>query len=129
MTTSCAFCVGTGLAPHSIKMICLACHGKGKVEFEHAAIACPACKGNGRASGFSMLSCTQCRGVGMVEEVHEEKTHDGKQHEKKRKRDIIKDIFRKIGKRLSEAVKWIKNRLIEKILQFKTIIHKIKRHS
>lgn len=128
MIASCAFCNGTGVQPHSIKMTCLSCHGKGKVEFEHDADMCPACKGSGRASNFSLLSCIQCRGLGMIEKVHEEKAHEVKQHERKQKWDDMKDILRRIGKRLSEVGKWIKNRLIGEMALFKIITNKIKRH-
>ncbi|MEK9179609.1 MAG: hypothetical protein AAB893_04040 [Patescibacteria group bacterium] len=128
MKVSCAFCSGTGVQPHSLKMNCLSCHGKGEVEFEHAAVMCSACKGSGRASDLSALSCIQCRGVGMVEKEQEagvvEKIYEEIAHEEKRTVDIIKSILRRIVKGLSGAGKWIKNQLIKGILWSKTILTK-----
>ena len=144
MIVLCAFCSGTGVQPHSLKMACFSCRGKGKVEFEHAAIMCSACKGRGRVSGFSVLSCIQCRGVGMVGGVHEGKrigdiikrfSGAGKWirnwliEKTLKTRNIVKGMFGRIMQGLSGAGQWIRNRLIKEVLWFRTIIYKIKRHS
>lgn len=63
----CAFCGGTGIQPRSLKSRCLACRGKGEVEFEGPAITCPSCKGKGRSPGALGLACIHCKGVGVVE--------------------------------------------------------------
>ncbi len=62
----CAFCTGTGIQPRSLKSRCLACRGKGEVEFEGPAITCPSCKGKGKSSGALGLACIRCKGLGAV---------------------------------------------------------------
>jgi RecJ-like exonuclease len=84
----CAFCGGSGIQPRSLKSRCLACRGKGEVEFEGPAIQCFACRGKGRATPSSMLSCVHCRGVGVVEKSE----RDG-------------DVAETIGERLGEITK------------------------
>jgi len=63
----CAFCGGTGVQPRSLKSRCIACRGKGEVEFENSAITCPSCKGKGGSLGALGLACIRCKGVGVVE--------------------------------------------------------------
>lgn len=63
----CAFCRGLGIQPHFVRSHCMACRGKGEVEFKKSVIQCPACGGKGRASHSSSLSCIRCRGIGLIE--------------------------------------------------------------
>lgn len=63
----CAFCGGTGVQPRSLKSRCIACRGKGEVEFKSPAITCPSCKGKGKSLGTLGLACIRCKGVGAVE--------------------------------------------------------------
>lgn len=63
----CAFCGGTGVQPRSLKSRCLACRGKGEVEFRGPAITCPSCKGKGKSPGALRLTCIRCKGAGVVE--------------------------------------------------------------
>lgn len=63
----CAFCGGTGVQPRSLKSRCLACRGKGEVEFKGTAITCPSCKGKGKSPGALGLACIRCKGAGVCE--------------------------------------------------------------
>lgn len=63
----CAFCGGSGKQPHSTFSRCVACRGKGEVEFKGQFEKCPSCRGKGKAPGSAILSCIRCRGVGAVE--------------------------------------------------------------
>lgn len=84
----CAFCGGTGVQPRSLKSRCLACRGKGEIEFKGSAIICSSCKGKGKSPGALGLACIHCKGVGVRE----------KGDEKGEAADVL-------GERLGEIVK------------------------
>lgn len=84
----CAFCGGSGIQPRFLHSRCIACRGKGEVEFDGPAIQCPACQGKGTAPGSLTLSCIRCAGLGVME-----------------KRSAGKDAADIIGKRLGEITK------------------------
>lgn len=69
---TCALCQGTGVQPRFLRSRCLACRGKGKVEFDDSALACSACKGKGKSPGALGLACLRCKGVGVVEKSAED---------------------------------------------------------
>lgn len=84
----CAFCKGSGMQPRSLHSRCIACRGKGDVEFDGPVLQCPSCQGRGMASGSQTLSCIRCGGIGVVEKTSEDK-----------------DMADVIGERLGEITK------------------------
>lgn len=109
----CAFCSGSGIQPRSLASRCIACRGKGEVEFEKPVIECPTCQGSGRVSHSSRLSCIRCRGVGVVEK--DEKAGEG-----------VADI---IGERLgeiTERLRWTRKETEKKTKEIEKRLKPIK---
>jgi molecular chaperone DnaJ len=70
---NCENCAGTGAAPGSKRILCMACGGKGRIPDYRVGVGprlktCSACKG----AGFKPLSkCSVCKGVGKIHKHRE----------------------------------------------------------
>lgn len=126
----CALCNGSGIQPRSFTSRCLACRGKGMVEFDEPAIQCPSCKGKGRVPPSFLLSCIQCRGVGVIKTKEREqdeisamkgrldeitdrlgwvkKEIKEKRHDIEKKVKLSKPVAKEIKKEVKEEVLWLK---------------------
>lgn len=119
----CAFCGGSGIQPRYSQSRCIACRGKGEVEFGGPVVKCPACQGKGTTAGSQTLACIHCRGVGVVEK--DEKTGEGVA-------DIIGERLGEITKRLRWTRKETENKTkeIEKRLKpIKPLIKEVKKET
>lgn len=105
----CAFCKGSGIQPRSFASRCMACRGKGDVEFDEPVMLCPSCKGKGRIPPSFLLSCIQCRGIGVAKI-------------KEREQDDTFVMGERLGE-ITERLQWVrketeaKKRTIEKKLK------------
>lgn len=105
----CAFCGGSGRQPHSTFSRCVACRGKGEVEFKGPVAECPSCKGKGRAPCSAILSCIRCRGVGAIEK--DEKSGENTANIIKERLEEITEKLKQTRKRTKKKTKEIKKRL------------------